>query len=121
MSVSIEPVRLTARVDTRLDLTWKPWAEKICAAWQKTTASIIETGQLLVEAQSQLPHGSWETMVRERLPFSPRAAQMLMEVARHPVIANPKHVSLLPAHWSTLYQITRDAASDYAATKHSGG
>jgi hypothetical protein len=51
--------------------------------------------------------GSFEPMIKSRLPFTPRTAQMLMEIARHPITSNPKHVSLLPASWGTLYQITR--------------
>jgi len=30
-----------------------------------------------------------------------------MEIARHPVISNTKHVSHLPPSWGTLYQLTR--------------
>jgi hypothetical protein len=86
---------------------WQPWAEKISAAFQKGVTSIIETGRLLNEAKETLEHGSFESMVQSKLPFTPRAAQMLMAIAKHPVISNPKHVSLLPPSWGTLYRITR--------------
>jgi hypothetical protein len=61
----------------------------------------------LNEAKDTLEHGSFESMVQLKLPFTPRAAQMFMAIAKHPVISNPKHVSLLPPSWGTLYQITR--------------
>lgn len=84
---------------------WKWWAAQICTAWQKTVESIIETGCLLIEARAELPHGSFELMVQRELPFSPRAARMLMKIAEHPVISNRKHVSVLPSSWGTLYQL----------------
>ncbi len=86
---------------------WKPWADKICAAWQKATESIIATGKLLIEAKQELAYGSFEAMVQQKLPFSPRAARMLMAIAHHPVISDRKHVSVLPPSWGTLYELTR--------------
>ena len=86
---------------------WQPWAEKISAAFQKGVISIVETGRLLNEAKEILEHGSFESMVQSKLPFTPRTAEMFMQIAMHPVISNPKHVSLLPPSWGTLYQITR--------------
>jgi hypothetical protein len=83
----------------------KPWAERICIAWQKTTEHIIQTGQLLLAARDELPHGSFQAMVESDLPFDVRTAQMLMKIAEHPVISNAKHVSLLPPSWGTLYQL----------------
>lgn len=32
---------------------------------------------------------------------------MLMKIAQDPRLAEPKHVSLLPLSWGTLYQITK--------------
>jgi hypothetical protein len=86
---------------------WKPWAEKIYAAFSRTVASVIETGRLLNEAKENLSHGSFETMVELSLPFTPRTGQMFMAIAKHPVLSKAKHASLLPPSWGTLYQITR--------------
>jgi hypothetical protein len=91
----------------KTDQQWKPWAEKICAAFQKTVASIIEIGRLLNDSKETLGHGSFEAMVESKLPFTLRTARMFMAIAEHPVISNRNHVSVLPAAWSTLYQITR--------------
>jgi hypothetical protein len=70
-----------------------------------------EAGRWLIEAkegENKLAHGEFEKMVQDdTLQLSPRTAQMLMEIARHPVISNAKHVSLLPPSWGTLYQLTR--------------
>lgn len=34
-------------------------------------------------------------------------AQRLKAIAEHPIIANTKHVSLLPSCWGTLYELTK--------------
>ncbi len=46
-------------------------------------------------------------MVRDQLPFGARAAQMLMKIASTLTLANPKHASLLPPSWGTLYDLSR--------------
>ena len=55
-------------------------------------------------------------MVDADLPFGDRTAQMLMRVANDSRLSNPKHVSLLPNSWMTLYEITKldDATFDGA-------
>src|SRR4051812_41467228 len=90
-------------------LTADDFATRIASAWQTAVKSIIETGRLLIEAQEALGHGKWQTMFegKNKLQFSERTAQRLMTIARHPVIANPAHVSHLPAAWGTLHALTR--------------
>ena len=83
------------------------WSRLICAAWQKSTTAIIETGRLLIQAKDCLEHGQWLEMVRAELPFAERTAQRLMAIASNPVIANAAHVSLLPPSWGTLYELTK--------------
>jgi hypothetical protein len=40
---------------------------------------------------------------------------MLMKIARHPALSNPKHVSVLPASWGTLHSLARFPAEDLEA------
>ena len=40
-------------------------------------------------------------------PFGQRTAEMLMAIANHPILSNPKFVSNLPPSWGTLYEMTR--------------
>jgi hypothetical protein len=88
------------------------YAARIKAAWNKQVAAIIEIGQLLIEAKASLAHSEWLKMftcsklMKQRLPFSERTAQMLMKVASHPVLANPKFVSDLPPSYATLHQLS---------------
>jgi len=81
---------------------WQYWASQISATWQKATETIIETGRLLIEAKAELDHGEFQKM---NLPFGPRMAEMLMKVARHPVLSNPNHGSHLPASGRTLAEL----------------
>lgn len=79
------------------------WTERIAGAWTKAAAAVLETGKLLNEAKRALPHGEFARMLQSSdLPFSERTAQRLMAIARHPILSNPTHVSLLPPAWSTL-------------------
>jgi hypothetical protein len=83
------------------------WPQRIAAAWQQTVHAIIETGKLLNEAKHVLDHGEFGDMIRDQLPFGPRTAQRLMNIAEHPVLANATHASHLPASWMTLYELSR--------------
>src|SRR5258708_7915407 len=91
-----------AEADMSRALTNTPeyWSDRICAAWQKAVASIIETGQLLLNAKA-----AGQNEAELKLPFSPQTARKLMAIARHPVIC--AHVRNLPASWGTLYELTK--------------
>jgi hypothetical protein len=85
---------------------------KVSAEWQKATESIIATGHVLLRAQEELRHGQFLRMISQqnkekKLPFGERTAQMLMKIAAHPVISNPKFISVLPPSWATLYAMTK--------------
>jgi hypothetical protein len=82
---------------------WSPEqaAGHVTEAWQNAVDSIIETGRRLIEAKARVGHGKWLDTVA-LLPFGDRAAQMLMQVASHPDLANPHHGAHLPAAWRTL-------------------
>ncbi|MGO9236659.1 MAG: DUF3102 domain-containing protein [Methylocella sp.] len=83
------------------------WAARINAAWQKTVSNIIETGQALIDAKADLPHGTFTNMIEDDLAFGPRAAERLMAIASHPALSNPTHASVLPASWTTLAELAR--------------
>jgi hypothetical protein len=88
----------------------EPWREhvvRITAGWQKISQCIIAVANDLLKAKDELDHGDFEQMVNNKLPFGPRTAQMLMSIAKHPVLVNPKHASLLPASWYTLAILAR--------------
>jgi hypothetical protein len=80
------------------------WSSAIRASWQKSTAGIIETGELLLQAREQLDRDVFAAM---KLPFGQRTAQRLMAIAQHPVLSDATHVSRLPPSWGTLYELTK--------------
>jgi hypothetical protein len=86
---------------------WKYFANKIAAAWSKQAASIVEAGQLLIEGKEELEHGSFESMIKLRLPFSPTTARRLVVIAKHPIISNQAHGPVLPPSYRTLYELTK--------------
>lgn len=83
------------------------WAERINACWRDSVEAIFTAGRLIAEAKASLPHGDWRGMIREKLTCGERTAQRLMAVAQDQRLSNPTHVSLLPPHWGTLYELTR--------------
>jgi hypothetical protein len=84
------------------------WAGRINGTWRNAAESIIETGRILIEAKAALlPRGEFTKMVENDLLFTPRTAQRLMEIARHPVISDPTHVSHLPPSWGTLHELAK--------------
>ena len=95
--------------DQRLRVPGTPteWAARINAAWQKMVSNIIETGQTLIDAKADLPHGAFTAMIEDDLAFGPRTAERLMAIASHPTLSNPTHASVLPASWMTLAQLAR--------------
>jgi hypothetical protein len=72
------------------------WAERIRSAWQESLSSIIKCGRLPAEAKASLPHGHFEAMVENELPFEARTAQMLMKIAADQRLTNANYGSLLP-------------------------
>lgn len=49
---------------------------------QQTAVNMIEIGKRLTQAKDSLPHGEWGKWLAERVDFSDRTAQRIMQVAR---------------------------------------
>jgi hypothetical protein len=68
------------------------WIGRVNAAWQKGIACLIEAGQLLNEAQEELPHGYFVAMLgeiekdKQRLLVEERVARRLMKLAKMEVV-----------------------------------
>ena len=73
-----------------------------CKGWA------IEAGKLLLEAKEKLAHGQWTSMFQSgQLHISLRVAEMLMKIAGHPTLADPKYFSFLPPAWSVLHELSK--------------
>src|ERR1700730_8168617 len=87
------------------------WSARITERWQHTVEQTIksfsEIGSLLIEAKAALPHGEFESMIQQQLPFKPSTARRLMAIARDCRISNRAHAHVLPPSWATLYELTK--------------
>lgn len=83
------------------------WAARISSCWRESLDAIFTAGRLITEAKSALSHGEFRELISKKLPFSARTAQRLMAIAADGRLSDATHVSLLPPHWGTLYEITR--------------
>ena len=54
---------------------------EITACWRNSVLAIIATGRALAKAKDSLPHGQWIPFVEQRLPFSRRTAQRLIQLS----------------------------------------
>jgi hypothetical protein len=102
------PLRLTvvARANTtpRAVLT-----QRFRDAMAQGVAGIIAAGQVMVQGKVELLHGEFLAWVLTDLPLGKtgvRKAQMLMNLAQHPVLANAHHWCALPPSWRTLYELS---------------
>jgi len=94
---SVEPKSLT-----------EEWIAQINRACGCSAGWAIQTGDILLNAKKQLPHGQWLAMWEShRLKFGLRTGEMLMCVARQPAFRNAKNFSSLPAAWSILYALSQ--------------
>jgi ClpX C4-type zinc finger len=98
--------RSLAVAETQTNLRGE-FVEKIRECWFAAVRSIIDAGQLLIEAKGQLDHGEFLLMIDTDLPFGARTAQMLMQIASHEVLANTKYYFALPPAWGTLVHLAR--------------
>lgn len=83
------------------------YARRIAESWGAIADNIFAIGRTLVEAKEALAHGEFTAMVEADLPFGPRTARRLMAIARHPVLSDRTHASVLPGSWMTLYELTK--------------
>jgi hypothetical protein len=81
--------------------------ERFKNAWKLGVEGIISAGRVLIQANDELPHGEWLDWLENDLHLHPRKAQMLMLIARHPVLSNAYHWYAFPPSWRTLYELTQ--------------
>jgi hypothetical protein len=89
------------------DRTPDEWASLVRSDLGQAVAGFIAAGRHLVQAKMSIRHGGWEQWVKTAVGISPATARMLMELARHPAIANRQHANDLPPSWTTLYELSQ--------------
>lgn len=94
--------------------SWKQVAKAIAEAWQDGLEAVLKTGQMLLIAKDgvgpqhrgKLPHGEFQLMVEQHLPFSPTTARKLMAICKHPILSKRSIWNVLPSDWTTLYALS---------------
>jgi hypothetical protein len=84
---------------------WKYFDKRLTELCVNDVANIIERGRVLIQAKDELPHGSFESMVKRH--FDLDHARRLMRITRHPILSNQAHALVLPPSWMTLYELTK--------------
>jgi N6-adenosine-specific RNA methylase IME4 len=107
---------------TELTAARQKWSGKINAAWQKSVAGILETGELLIlaKADEDLPHGEWLPMVESDLIFGKSTAQKLMKIAGDNRLLKAEYTPLLPPAWGTLFELTRLKGGEWGIAEKRG-
>jgi hypothetical protein len=114
-----KPSRARTPAQTHADLR-RNWAQRIRATWAKAVRAIVETGKQLLEAKDDLSYGDFTQMIYNELPFSGSTADRLMKIAKHKVLSQSDHARNLPAHWTTLYELSRLPAKKVLALIEDG-
>lgn len=87
------------------------WADDITTAWRSGVEAILNTAQLLVEAQKDLEErGEWSQLIGANdypgmLPFKKSFALMLQKIGRSKRLY--QHAGILPSDSTTLYHLAR--------------
>ncbi len=81
-------------------------AGRVLESFASFHAHVIQTGRDLTKARADIPRGQWTAFLRD-VHMTPAQARKLEAIANHPVLANPKHASVLPPVWMTLAELER--------------
>jgi hypothetical protein len=87
-STALSPEQLTAAI--------RHEHEAASVAFRSAIGHAIEAGGLLAEAKRKIPHGSWESYVRDECGIAPRTARLYQRLHRHrDRLPNRQHVAEL--------------------------
>lgn len=94
--------------------SWKPVAKAITEAWATGIEHVFKTGHMLAVAKDgvgpkqlgKLPHGEFELMIKEKLPFGRDTALKLRAIVQNHILTKAYPNMHLPNGWTILYQLT---------------
>ncbi|MBP2309406.1 DUF3102 domain-containing protein [Azospirillum melinis] len=101
---SLGNARLSMLAKPRTLTTRAEFAADIRREWTNALEATVAVGRRLNEAKEALPHGEYEAMVTNDLPFSTSTARKLREIAAF-VDTEKVPLDQLPEAMSTLYAI----------------
>lgn len=92
-------------LSARRELSTRPeFAAEISRLYDQSLEGMVEIGRRLNEAKAALPHGEYEAMVAEDLPFSVTAAFRLRKVAEF-VDSGVIDKASLPGNYTTVFEL----------------
>jgi hypothetical protein len=113
MSTAVMVAAAGAEDDEGLTAAIRREHEAASTAAQSAIEHALEAGRLLAQAREGIPHGGWESFVREHCGIAPRTARLYMQLDdRRDRIANREHVAVL-----TLRAAARFMAEPKVKTK----
>jgi hypothetical protein len=101
----INPRLATVEVLSPEPETVDDYAEVIGALFREAEERFVQIGTFLEQAKARLPHGEFQGLVNNRLPFKPRTAQMMMAASRA-IKSGLVPQEIAPPSYSVVYQIT---------------
>lgn len=81
------------------------YAEVIGTLFREAEERFVQIGTFLEEAKAKLQHGEFQELISSRLPFGPRAAQMMMAAAKA-IKSGMIPLDIVLPSYSVVYQIT---------------
>ncbi|MGH7264768.1 MAG: hypothetical protein ACREMB_07910 [Candidatus Rokuibacteriota bacterium] len=102
----------------RPEASAQSWADEINGILRPTMSAcvqgFIDAGCALIDAKEGLGFGEWGKMfaghpqaVASPIPFTQRTGHRLMTIAKHQILTDRTHASVLPPSWMTLYELTK--------------
>jgi hypothetical protein len=93
-------------IDPALMSAAQPYINDIKEAHAGQVEGVFKIGKILCDAKDDLDYGVFGQMIERELPFGRRMAQIYMEIARHPILADAKCISHLPPSVAVIYELT---------------
>lgn len=102
---TVNPRRKVPEVLPPEPRTVEEFADVIGTLFREAEERFVLIGSFLERAKATLPHGEFQGLIASRLPFGPRAAQMMMAAAKA-IQSGILPQELAPPSYSIVYQIT---------------
>jgi hypothetical protein len=96
------------------------FVERISGLWHRSREYVLALGRALTDAKNTLPQGEFLGMIESDLPFGPRTAQRLMQIATDKRITDTTNLSYLPQTAHALHAVAQLSDEEFESAKASG-
>lgn len=91
------------------------FASKIASSWRKAAASIVETGEFILEAERTLSPAKYRDLMfhlNEEVGISASVISKLRMISSNPVLTLADNIPKLPRSYATLYRMSQAQDDD---------